>query len=199
MSDESGIVVRAIDELLRGANALAQNAWSSSSSSSSLAAKDSLNENFAESGVTVRLSCNYVEIYNDDVTCLLTGEKCDVRRSARDGAPSLTNAAECPITDLGEALRLLRAGQVRKRFAATAMNARSSRAHTVLVLHVRLARGDAVVKSTLHLVDLAGSERLKKSKAEGSRKVEAVGINESLMVLGKVIAALVESRHHVRH
>jgi kinesin family protein C2/C3 len=79
------------------------------------------------------------------------------------------------------------------------MNARSSRAHTVLVLHVRLARGDAVVKSTLHLVDLAGSERLKKSKAEGSRKVEAVGINESLMVLGKVIAALVESRHHVRH
>ena len=43
-----------------------------------------------------------------------------------------------------------------------------------------------MVHSTLHLVDLAGSERLKKSKAEGARKREAVGINESLMVLGKV-------------
>ena len=53
------------------------------------------------------------------------------------------------------------------------------------------------VGATLHLVDLAGSERLKKSKAEGSRRAEAVGINESLMVLGKVIAALVESAHHV--
>ena len=39
------------------------------------------------------------------------------------------------------------------------------------------ARGDSVVHSTLHLVDLAGSERLKKSKAEGARKREAVGIN----------------------
>mmetsp|Transcript_52160 Transcript_52160/g.118926 ORF Transcript_52160/g.118926 Transcript_52160/m.118926 type:complete len:207 (-) Transcript_52160:357-977(-) len=59
------------------------------------------------------------------------------------------------------------------------------------------ARGDSVVHSTLHLVDLAGSERLKKSKAEGARKREAVGINESLMVLGKVIAALVEGARHV--
>jgi hypothetical protein len=45
--------------------------------------------------------------------------------------------------------------------------------------------------------DLAGSERLKKSKATGARKAEAVGINESLMVLGKVIAALVEGKSHV--
>jgi kinesin family protein C2/C3 len=149
-------------------------------------------------GVAVHVSCNYVEIYNDEVTCLLTGARCDVRRSAPTNGACLTHAAECPIGDLGEALRLLRAGQVRKKFAATAMNARSSRAHTVLVLHVRQARGDAVVNSTLHLVDLAGSERLKKSKAKGLRKAEAVGINESLMVLGKVIAALVESHHHVR-
>ena len=59
------------------------------------------------------------------------------------------------------------------------------------------AHGDAVVQSTVHLVDLAGSERLKKSKATGARKTEAVGINESLLILGKVIAALVESKSHV--
>jgi Kinesin motor domain len=49
----------------------------------------------------------------------------------------------------------------------------------------------------LHLVDLAGSERVKKSKATGIRLKEAVGINSSLLVLGKVIAALVESHRHV--
>ena len=56
------------------------------------------------------------------------------------------------------------------------------------------------MSSTLHLVDLAGSERIKKSgaTARGSaRKAEAVGINGSLLVLGKVIAALVEARSHV--
>lgn len=53
------------------------------------------------------------------------------------------------------------------------------------------------VSSTLHLVDLAGSERIKKSKVEGMRRVEAVGINESLMVLSKVITALVEGRRHI--
>ena len=54
-----------------------------------------------------------------------------------------------------------------------------------------------LVRSQLHLIDLAGSERIKKSKATGTGLKEAVGINSSLLVLGKVIAALVESQHHV--
>jgi kinesin family protein 5 len=54
-----------------------------------------------------------------------------------------------------------------------------------------------LIKSHLHLIDLAGSERVKKSKAEGNRLKEAVGINSSLLVLGKVIASLVESKSHI--
>lgn len=79
------------------------------------------------------------------------------------------------------------------------MNERSSRAHTILLLTItqRRADSDALVRSHLYLVDLAGSERLKKSKAAGVRKTEAVGINQSLLVLGKCIAALVEGKHHV--
>ena len=49
----------------------------------------------------------------------------------------------------------------------------------------------------LYLVDLAGSERVKKSGAVGQRLREAAGINSSLMVLGRVIAALTAGQRHV--
>merc|ERR1711939_1259051 len=67
------------------------------------------------------------------------------------------------------------------------------------ILHVTQAnrRTGTVVRSQLHMVDLAGCEQIKQSKVVGKRKVEAVGINSSLLVLGKCISALVESRSHV--
>ena len=102
---------------------------------------------------------------------------------------------------LAEGLRLLRAGAVRKRFAATRMNERSSRAHCVVCLRARQTRGDAMVSSTLHLVDLAGSERIKKSgaTARGSaRKAEAVGINGSLLVLGMALMLKLWRAHRRR-
>merc|ERR1711972_577191 len=77
------------------------------------------------------------------------------------------------------------------------MNHRSSRAHTILAVKISQGRDDLWVSSQLHLVDLAGSERVKKSRAQGGRLVEAVGINSSLMVLGMCIAARVEDRPHV--
>ena len=45
------------------------------------------------------------------------------------------------------------------------------------------------VVGKLSFVDLAGSERLKKSQSEGQRKVEAVSINTSLLMLGNCIQA----------
>ena len=61
--------------------------------------------------------------------------------------------------------------------------------------------------SKLFLLDLAGSERVKKSlthplnhpdaAAHNSRFREAVQINSSLLALGRVIAAIVESKNHV--
>merc|ERR1719409_1175276 len=79
------------------------------------------------------------------------------------------------------------------------MNERSSRAHTVFIMHIAQANEatGSLVKSQLHMVDLAGCEQIKQSKVVGKRKVEAVGINSSLFTLGKCISALVESRQHV--
>ena len=62
---------------------------------------------------------------------------------------TLAGAVECRIGSLEEGIRLLRAGQVRKRFAATAMNSRSSRAHTVFVLVSRIYMHDG--ENHLHL------------------------------------------------
>lgn len=56
---------------------------------------------------------------------------------------------------------------------------------------------DKLIKSKLLLLDLAGSERIKKSKVTGLHLREAVGINYSLHVLGKVISSLVKQRSHV--
>lgn len=83
--------------------------------------------------------------------------------------------------------------------AATLMNDRSSRAHTMVQIKVTQARADtdAIVSSELALVDLAGSEQLKQSHAEGQQKKEATAINSSLMVLRKCISALIEGKAHV--
>ena len=47
--------------------------------------------------------------------------------------------------------------------------------------------GARLLSSQLALVDLAGCEQLSQSRAVGLQLKEAVGINSSLLVLGKVI------------
>lgn len=51
--------------------------------------------------------------------------------------------------------------------------------------------------STLYLVDLAGSERVTKSKVANGHLNEAIGINKSLLALGKVISSLVKGKAHI--
>jgi hypothetical protein len=147
----------------------------------------------ARLNVAVAITC--VEIYNEQMTDLVTGRRVILRGGAN---VYLEGAAETPVASYSEACKLLVAAQERKHVAETAMNARSSRAHTVLIVHLEQPGPNGqLLRSSVHLLDLAGSEQLKLSKAEGTRKREAVGINSSLSVLGKVISALVEGAHHV--
>jgi hypothetical protein len=96
-----------------------------------------------------------------------------------------------------------------------AMNDRSSRAHTVLILnltHVRPSRAEGrqapagndahmasgeIVKSQLLLADLAGCEHISKSKVVGEARKEAASINSGLLVLKKCISALNQEKSHV--
>jgi hypothetical protein len=57
------------------------------------------------------------------------------------------------------AMRAIADADARKHRASTAMNERSSRAHTVLVVTLTQRRRGAVKRSVLHLVDLGGCVR----------------------------------------
>ena len=146
----------------------------------------------------LRLSAQFVQIYDEHITDLLSGAPVMLREGGEGGAPfTLIGAAHVDLHSVDDALCMLRAGELHKRVAATAMNDASSRAHTIFLLSLTQARADDAVTSSLALVDLAGSEQLKQSRAVGQQRNEAVAINSSLLVLGKVIRALSEGQRHV--
>ena len=147
------------------------------------------------STVRASLTAQYVQIYNEGLTDLLSGDVVQLR-----GGPDgfvLQGCVETQLDTFQDAVNLLQIGEANKHYAATTMNNHSSRAHTILVLNIKQVRGGNLVKSHLHLVDLAGCEQLKQSKATGSRMKVAIGINVSLMALKRVIKALVEDHNHV--
>lgn len=91
---------------------------------------------------------------------------------------------------------LLSAAQSRRTVAATLMNERSSRSHSVFTLRIsgQNTHSGESCDGSLNLVDLAGSERLNSSGAgnDKDRLKETQNINKSLSALADVIASLGE-------
>lgn len=132
--------------------------------------------------------------------------------SKRDAPSAHTSERRVPVHDVHDVVRATRLVEATRAAQAHAMNARSSRSHCIITLHVRQIDGsDAVRSSQFQFVDLAGSERVAKSgvvadggggaKAfnlcggvtvdiPGTRMDEARSVNTSLSALGRVIAAM---------
>ncbi|EGB08664.1 hypothetical protein AURANDRAFT_53621 [Aureococcus anophagefferens] len=147
--------------------------------------------------VDARLSFSYLELYQERLTDLLGGGDVKLYRRSSLGTVSKRGCffrnARARNTHVEANLNHSFPVQ-----AATAMNARSSRAHTIFGLTLAQSCRGKVLTSKLFLVDLGGSEQVKKSKAEGDRFREAVTINKSLVALGRVVDALVnKNKHHV--
>ena len=101
-----------------------------------------------------------------------------------------------PLSSSSQVRSLLSIANSRRTVAATLMNERSSRSHSVFTLRITGTneRSGETCSGSLNLVDLAGSERLNSSGAgsDKDRLKETQNINRSLSALGDVIAALGE-------
>eukprot|EP01052_Picozoa_sp_SAG31_P037812 SAG31_NODE_4944_length_2844_cov_1.437887_2_plen_601_part_00 len=186
-------------------------------------------------GINWTLGISYVQVFGDQVYDLLDGHAATVANHSAEhgdqqsghqrigwggtaaalvlrghGQIKFEGSQEQTSMQLGSKLEhLLLAADTRKRKAATAMNERSSRAHSLLFFKLKQERStpsacegaqggvnvcvvseDNVVESTLCMADLGGSEQVKKSKVSGERLAEAININEGLLALKDCISAL---------
>ncbi|XP_067304115.1 kinesin-like protein KIF20A [Pseudorasbora parva] len=141
----------------------------------------------------------FYEIYNEHVYDLLqpTLSSRTKRRSAlrvcedSTGSSYIRDLRWVNVQNADEASKVLRVGNKNRSAAATKMNQSSSRSHSIFTIKlIRMEGCDVQGLSDLSLCDLAGSERCNKTQTFGERLKEAGNINNSLLILGKCIAAL---------
>ncbi|RPD64028.1 kinesin-domain-containing protein [Lentinus tigrinus ALCF2SS1-7] len=173
----AGMIPRAVEQVFRVADELKTKGWQ------------------------YKMEGQFLEIYNETINDLLgKGEfdkkKHEIKHDPKTGRTTVTDVNVVPLSSPSQVRTLLSLAQGRRTVAATLMNERSSRSHSVFTLRIRgenTLTGESC-EGSLNLVDLAGSERLEKSGAasDKDRLRETQSINKSLSALGDVIAALGE-------
>eukprot|EP00434_Breviolum_minutum_P001329 symbB.v1.2.001170.t1/scaffold60.1/size581591/10 len=104
----------------------------------------------------------------------------------------LTGATEAPVKTAEECVKTIEYGNTMKVVHATAMNAQSSRGHTICKLTVVKEGGKDQVTSNseVYFADLAGRENERSTQVTGERFVELGFINKSLHHLSNCIREL---------
>ncbi|CAG5004380.1 unnamed protein product [Parnassius apollo] len=154
-----------------------------------------------ESGSSYRTEVSYLEIYNERVKDLLSGDSghsLRVREHPKLG-PYVQDLSRHLVSDYDDIQECMQRGNQQRTTASTQMNDVSSRSHAIFTLtfvragYTRHNNLPSETLSKVHLVDLAGSERADATGATGQRLVEGAHINKSLVTLGSVISALADS------
>ena len=163
---------------------------------------------YREEGWQFTLECSFLEIYNETVRDLLSSKTSsldeekvaglEIKRDA-DGRTVVPGSMRMAVTSEAEVVEILRLAAKHRSVAATSMNARSSRSHSIFTLYLTGSNSISHTSLTgsLNLCDLAGSERLSKSHAEGARLKETQAINKSLSALADVFTSLSSGSKHV--
>ncbi|KAM3915389.1 kinesin-like protein KIF14 [Leptodactylus fuscus] len=158
--------------------------------------------------VSFHLEMSYFEVYNEKIHDLLVfkadnGKKKQPLRVREHPllGPYVEDLSTNVVSSFQDIQGWLELGNKQRATAATGMNDKSSRSHSVFTLIMTQTKTEIVdgdehdhrVTSRINLVDLAGSERCTSAKTSGERLKEGVSINKSLLTLGKVISALSEN------
>ncbi|KAM6963083.1 kinesin-like protein KIF14 [Aplochiton taeniatus] len=157
--------------------------------------------------VTCHLEMSYFEVYNEKIHDLLVARDQQNQKSlplrVREHpvhGPYVAELSTNVVTSYRDIQGWLELGNKQRATAATGMNDKSSRSHSVFTLVMTQTKTEFVedeehdhrITSRINLVDLAGSERCSSAQTSGTRLREGASINKSLLTLGKVISALSE-------
>ena len=115
--------------------------------------------------IEAQVSLSYIEIFGSEICDLLRyGRPCCPNKAASQRFV-LSGAAEYEVQSVNDVVKALQEGEKQKRKAATALNERSSRAHSIVMITLKQVCKDTGVShnSTLFLADLGGCEQTKKS------------------------------------
>ncbi|XP_050463013.1 kinesin-like protein KIF14 isoform X1 [Cataglyphis hispanica] len=158
---------------------------------------------------TVEIS--YFEIYNEKIHDLLASTNNGLKKAplkVREHpvfGPYVVDLSQHCVQNYKDLQAWLKVGNSQRATAATGMNEKSSRSHSIFSIILTQTHSDneldcksldANRRSKINLVDLAGSERLSQTSATGDRLREGVSINKSLLTLGKVIVSLTENTNN---
>jgi hypothetical protein len=111
-------------------------------------------------GYECQVSCSYVEIYMEEITCLLSlKDKLKIKEFSDGIEIDGKKKVICKTPE--DIFKVIATGTKNKSMGGTLQNERSSRSHTLLVIEFRSRAVDGQEKkSKLNLIDLAGSEKV---------------------------------------
>ncbi|KFV39119.1 Kinesin-like KIF14, partial [Tyto alba] len=155
--------------------------------------------------ILYHLEMSFFEVYNEKIHDLLvfkaeSGQKKQPLRVREHPVigPYVEGLTVNVVSSYSDIQSWLELGNKQRATAATVMNDKSSRSHSVFTLvmtqtkveYVDEEQCDHRFTSHINLIDLAGSECCSTAQTTGERLKEGVSINKSLLTLGKVISAL---------
>ncbi|XP_060602452.1 kinesin-like protein KIF14 [Ruditapes philippinarum] len=158
--------------------------------------------------VKLHVEISFFEIYNEKIHDLLASsnkekkvKKATLRvREHPTLGPYVEGLSTFVVNSFDDVKGWITLGNKNRATAATGMNDKSSRSHSVFTIVLTQTKTDILegqehdhsITSKINLVDLAGSERQSHAQTSGERLREGANINKSLLTLGKVISQLAE-------
>jgi hypothetical protein len=111
-------------------------------------------------GCECQISCSYIEIYMEEITCLLSQkEKLKIKEFTDGIEVDGKKTVICRTPE--DIFKVIAMGTKNKAIGGTLQNERSSRSHTLLIMELKTKSVEGQEKkSKLNLVDLAGSEKV---------------------------------------